>query len=105
MTKQLSGNSGQLERHKMNEQDEQEYNALLLIQSTYTQEDNLNNAMVRTPEWKLRQAAESFFDAATTAYEAAELRLANARAAARGADTSLRLTPEYKAWAEGQDDA
>jgi len=104
MTKQLSGKSGQLERHKMNEQNEQERDALLLSKSTYTQQDNLNNAMVRTPEWKFRKAAQDFCDATVVALRAAERRHGEARNQLAQTVALLDATLEYKAWAEAQDD-
>jgi len=87
----------------MTNQNEQERDALLLSQSTYTQEDNLNNAMVRTPEWKFRKAADDFFNATAAALRAAERRHGEARDQLTRTVALLDATPEYKAWAEAQD--
>jgi len=104
MIKQLSGNSGQLERYKITNQNEQERDALLPSNSTYTQEDNLNNAMVRTPEWKFRKAAQDFYDATAERALTYELIRKEARDELTKAVALLSATPEYKAWADAHND-
>jgi len=89
---------------QMTNQNEQERDALLLSNSTYTQEDNLNNAMVRTPEWKFKEAAHLFYATTLISADVSLLRHDAATDALSRADALLKATPEYKAWKEAQDD-